>query len=393
MEQEQGIGRPEGLGGASAGPERPGYRRVPVEAIRAFSQTVFERHGFDAEAAAQITDVLVCADLFGIESHGVSRLIKYHRLIRSGAVDVAARPERVFESPLSTVIDAHGAIGQVAAVAAMDDAIARAQAHGVGIAVVRHGNHYGIARYYALRAARAGLIGMSMTNTVAIQVPTFAAEALLGSNPIAFAAPAGTGRDPFLFDAATTVVPRGKIEVYRKRGEALPDGWAVSRTGAPDADAADVLDAIAAHAGGGLLPLGGYGELHGGHKGYGLATIVEILTGVAAAGALSADKTDRADTSQCFWAIDPVLFGDAAGFQNRVAQLMDRLHAARRADDARPVLVAGERELASARAMERAGVPVNDATARELASIGEELGVRVPGALRVRGGIGAQPRP
>ena len=352
------------------------YRLVPYGVISSFCKAVFASYGFVKEEAAQITDVLLQADLFGIESHGISRLIKYHRFIQDGVVQPNATPERVYETAVSAVYDAHSAIGQVMGVRAMSEAIDKAAEHGVGLVEVRGANHYGIAGYYALMAARHDMLGISMTNTVAILVPTFAAEAVLGSNPIALAMP--TGGDPFLYDGATSVATRGKLEVCNKRGVSLGEGWAVSEKGLPESDAQRVLTCIKDRIGGGLLPVGGIGEEQAGYKGYGFATICEILTSVLAGGVSSAQKRDVGDTSQCFWAIDYGIFGDKAAIRARLVALIRELHEARKAAGHERVFVAGEKEFESERARRALGIPINDKTLGEIERIGLERGVTIP---------------
>ena len=164
------------------------------------------------------------------------------------------KPEIVKETPISAVIDGHDGMGQLLGHKAMEMAIEKAKKSGVGIVSVRNSNHYGIAGYYAKMASDQGLIGFSCTNSEAIMVPVYARKAMLGSNPIAWTVPA----DPvdFFFDCSTTVVTRGKLEMYNKMGKATPDGWAVNKDGVPSTDAAEVLGNISRHEGGGILPLG-----------------------------------------------------------------------------------------------------------------------------------------
>ena len=203
------------------------YHHVNYEALHAFCVKVFQGYGFTEEQGKQITNVLLEADLSGIESHGIQRLIRYHKEITSGMVQLSAKPEIVFETPLSAVIEGNDCMGQILGVQAMQLAIDKAKKSGFGMVTVRNSNHYGIAGYYTKMAAEQGLIGMSMTNTEAIMVPTFGKQAMLGTNPIAFAMPASP--TTYSFDAATTVVPRGKLEVYVKRGNGLPLGWLWTR--------------------------------------------------------------------------------------------------------------------------------------------------------------------
>jgi LDH2 family malate/lactate/ureidoglycolate dehydrogenase len=244
------------------------YRQINTVKTRLLCEGVFQSYGFTSDESKIITDVLLRADLYGIESHGIQRLIRYHNEIGSGLVDVSAKPEIVHETGISAVIDAHKAMGQLAGVQGMKLAIQKAKTSGCGMVTVRNSNHYGIAGYYSGMAVESDLIGVSMTNSEAISVPTFGRQAMIGTNPIALAMPA----DPiqFYYDAATTVVPRGKLEVYNKNGKPLPDQWALDAEGRPSSNAAEVLHNIIHKLGGGIAPLGGVGELYGGHKGYGV---------------------------------------------------------------------------------------------------------------------------
>ena len=190
------------------------YQHWSYDTLHRLCMEAFQKFGFTEAEADIIQDVLLTADLYGIESHGMQRMVRYHKCIEKGMIDVHAKPEVVFETPISAVIDAHEAMGQLVSHKAMEMAIEKAKTTGVGIVSVRNSNHYGIAGYYAKMACKEGLMGFSCTNSEAIMVPTFARKAMLGSNPIACAFPA----EPydFFFDASTTVVTRGKLEMYNK---------------------------------------------------------------------------------------------------------------------------------------------------------------------------------
>ena len=186
----------------------------------------FMKFGFSEKDSKIIRDVLLMSDMYGIQSHGMQRLVRYHKGIEKGTIKVDAQPEVVFETPVSAVIDGHDGMGQLIGHYAMELAIKKAKESGVGIVSARNSNHYGIAGYYANMAVEEGLIGFSYTNSEAIMVPTYARKAMLGSNPQAWAAPAEPYN--FFFDASTTVVTRGKLEMYNKLGKQLPDGWALN---------------------------------------------------------------------------------------------------------------------------------------------------------------------
>ena len=241
------------------------YIKYSYEQLKTFCEDCFCHFGFTPDESGIITDVLLMSDLFGIESHGMQRLARYHKGIEKGLIKVDAKPEIVFETPVSAVIDGHDGMGQLISHKAMEIAIEKAKKVGMAVVTVRNSNHFGIAGYYAKMACDAGLLGMAMTNSEAIMVPTFGRKAMLGSNPIAVAMPA----EPydFFFDASTTVVTRGKLEIYNKLGKPLPQGWALDKDGKGTTDAADVLKNIVAKKGGGIMPLGGETEQTGSHKG------------------------------------------------------------------------------------------------------------------------------
>lgn len=241
-----------------------GYVKWSYETLDSLCLEAFEKFGFTKEESRIITDVLLLSDLYGIESHGMQRMVRYHKGIEKGTIHPDAKCEVVFETPVSAVIDGHNGMGQLNGHFAMELAIEKAKKSGVGIVSVRNSNHYGIAGYYAKMACDEGLIGFSCTNSEAIMVPTFGKKAMLGSNPIACSMPADPY--PFFFDCSTTVVTRGKLEMYNKMDKPLPDGWALDKDGKGSNNAPDVLSNIVAKKGGGIMPLGGNSEVTGSHK-------------------------------------------------------------------------------------------------------------------------------
>ena len=351
------------------------YHHVSYEALKKFCIKVFQGYKFNEKQAEQITDVLLAADLSGIESHGVQRLIRYHKEITSGLVKIDAKPEIVFETPLSAVIEGNDCMGQTLSVDAMNLAIEKAKKSGFGMVTVRNSNHYGIAGYYTKLAAQQGLIGMCMTNTEAIMVPTFGRQAMLGTNPIAFAMPA----EPtiYSFDAATTVVPRGKLEVYVKRGNGLPLGWALDENG-HDSDEADrVLKNIIAKTGGGILPLGGSGEMTSGYKGYGFAMLCEIATAILSGGTTSnyIYKTPgRANIAHCFIALDHGMFGDKKEIEANFSKFLQEVRDSAKAEGQDRIFIHGEKEAEAKDRVLREGVYLNDKTYEEMKMIGEFTG-------------------
>ena len=351
------------------------YHRVSYEKLQQFCVEVFKGYGFTQQQAQQITEVLLEADLSGIESHGIQRLIRYHKEITEGLVKIDAMPEVVFETPLSAVIEGNDAMGQLLGVEAMQMAIDKAKAHGFGMVTVRNSNHYGIAGFYTKMAAKEKLIGLSMTNTEAIMVPTFGRQAMIGTNPIAFAMPA----DPtdFSFDAATTVVPRGKLEVYAKRGNGIPMGWALDENGNDSSDADRVLGNIIHKTGGGILPLGGYGELNGGYKGYGYGMLCEIATAILSGGTTSnyIYKTPgRANIAHCFIALDYGMFGDKQTIEKDLSTFMQELRDSNKAEDCDRIYTHGEKETESKSRVMANGVSLNEKTYAEMQMIAAYTG-------------------
>lgn len=349
---------------------------VPAGALRACMERIYVREGFEESDAKKIADVLMQADLFGIESHGAQRMMYYHQNIRSGSVNVAAKPELLRETPVSALIDGHFGMGALTGIFAMEQAIAKAKKTGIGMAVVRNSSHYGIAGYYTLMAEREGLASFSMTNTGPIMVPTFGREMMLGTNPMAFCMPADPY--PFWFDASTTVVTLGKVEVYNKRGKPMPQGWTIDAQGQPCTDAKRMNASILAGERGGILPLGGEGELHSGHKGYGLAIMVEALTGVLAQGMTSPDMCGAHGDHTChfFLAFDPAMFGDPADIRARMSLYLERLRASEKIPGCTRIYTPGEKAFQAMERRLREGIPVEANTLQEVRTIAAELGVQ-----------------
>ncbi len=351
------------------------YCNLPVDKTRAYCEKIFEKHGFNREECRQIVDVILTADLYGIESHGVQRMIRYHNSLIRKHVSPDAKPEIVFETKLSAVIEGAHTMGQTTAATAMRLAISKAKEYGFGAVTVRNCNHYGIAGYYAKMAAREDLLGASSTNTEAIAIPTFGKQPMLGTSPLALCMPA----DPydFLFDAATTVVPRGKIEIYNKRGLPLKEGWAADEYGASCTDAQHVLDNINAKIFGGIFPIGGFSMDTASHKGYGLGIIAEICTSILSGGHTSphVENGGMGDTSFGFLALDYGMFGDKKEIKNRMSVLLQELRESPKADGCDRIYTHGEKEMESQKDKMEHGIPVSDKTVDELRSIGEYVGL------------------
>jgi len=219
---------------------------LPVEKVRQFVTGVFAALGVPAGDAEIASDVLVTADLFGIESHGIGRLRYYYDRLKRGQHQPVTRFEVVREGPATALVDAHHGMGQVIGVRAMQLAIDKARACGMASVAVRNSTHYGIAGYYPLMAVRSGMIGLTCTNARPAVAPTFSIHPMLGTNPLAFGAPTDEEDCPFLFDAATSIVQRGKYEVLEREGKPGTAGWAIDRSGNDVNDPAAVLGGLEA---------------------------------------------------------------------------------------------------------------------------------------------------
>jgi len=350
--------------------------QIDTEKVRRFCETLFQAYGFSAQESKTISDVLLRADLYGIDSHGIHRLVRYHEEITSGQVDVKAKTEIVHETAISACVEANKAMGQLVGVEAMKLAVKKAHNAGCGMVTVRNSNHYGIAGYYTELAAEEDLLGVCMTNTEAICVPTFGSQAMTGTNAIALAMPA----DPFVFsyDAATTVVPRGKLEVYKKNGQPLPDLWALDINGKPCTDAAAVIDNIINKAGGGIAPLGGIGVLHGGHKGYGLSIIVDLFSAVISGGLTSNHvnrKPDHTGICHYFMAIDYGIFGDKTSIKAGMSKFLQELRDSKKAEGHSRIYTHGEKEAQLMEQRIKGQIPVNEKTYEEMKKIAGMLNV------------------
>eukprot|EP00750_Incisomonas_marina_P022090 INCI4845.3.p1 GENE.INCI4845.3~~INCI4845.3.p1 ORF type:complete len:504 (+),score=83.43 INCI4845.3:140-1651(+) len=386
------------------GSEFPEYTLVDAQDLRTFAEDCLKHAGCARENAEVVADVLLSADLRGVSSHGVQRLHLYCDEVRSGVVNGCGyprliQPEQSESSHLAVAaVDGCNAQGAVVGKFCMDIAVKKAKQFGVGIVVARNSNHYGIAGFYAEEVARNhGLIGMSMTNTSAIAAPTGSYVAALGTNPIAFSAPC-LGRPPIVVDMATTTVPFGRVEVYARKGEMLPSNtWAVDAHGKPCLDAHEVI-----HEGGGMLPLGGASEQTGGHKGYCLMMMVELLCGVLAGPPARFGKqvgmsmNPRAlgrkggggSISHFFMAVDPASSGFGLGqagsgtsYRARASELAKQLtELPPLADSATgAVRVPGQRAEQETKHRIRKGIPIHRSVMASLSKLAKTSNVRMPG--------------
>ncbi|MGQ0662810.1 MAG: Ldh family oxidoreductase [Pseudomonadota bacterium] len=352
---------------------------VKAEVARDQLVAIFRAWGMAAETVATTVGVMVETDLRGVDSHGISMLPMYDEMRRQGKLAMNPAIKTVRETHVTALIDAGAGLGHPVSVKAMNLAVDKAQAAGVAVVAVFNSHHFGAAGIYAKIAADRGAIGMvtSSTRYIAV-VPTFAAEPVLGTNPIAFAAPAKRNA-PFLLDMATSTVAAGRVKVHKLNDRPLPEGWVVDEAGRPVTDAALGMRYIFERPVGGLTPLGG-ARLLGSHKGYGLAVMAHILAGTLSGGSFSPirDRTQKPEdpdnVGHFFLAVDPGALRPEGAFEDDLDQVIDVLHAAKRADADQPVLVAGDPELAIRAERLETGIPIPDSLRDQIRAIAERAG-------------------
>ena len=340
--------------------------------LRAFTASVFERLGMPPADAAEGAEVLIDADLAGIESHGIAHLPwhpGYAPGFRRGLVNPTPEVKVLRESLVAATWDADGGLGVLIARRAMEAAIVKAVATGIGMVAVRNGRHFGAAGYYARMAAERDMVGMAMCNVPPLAVAAGSLDRAYGTNPIAMAAPVADSH-PFLLDIATTAVAGGKLEIAQRQGKGIPAGWAVNE------DGTDTGDPEILRKGGALLPLGSYLETSS-HKGYGLGLMVDILTGILP-GMGSALFAPRHEQGWWFaaWRIDA--FRDLAGFKADMKRMAGHLRALRPAPGVEHVQVPGDPEARAREERARLGIPLDVETIEQLEALGGDLGVAFP---------------
>ncbi len=354
---------------------------IPVEIVERFILDVFQGLGVPKEDARICADVLIASDLRGIESHGIGRLKYYYDRIVAGVQFTTTEMEIVKETETTALIDGHHGMGHVIAYRSMRLAMDKAKRYGLGAVAVRNGTHFGIAGYYPLMAANEGMMGLTVTNARPAVAPTFGTEPMLGTNPIAFAAPSDMPF-PFCFDGATPITQRGKIEVAARAEKPVPEGWVIDAAGKPMTDPVRIL-ADLGKAQAALLPLGGAGEQFAGYKGYSLGVVVEILSASLSGGAFMKDLLGFAEDGSrrpymlghFFLAVDIEHFIPLEVSRRITGQIMRDLQNSRKEPGQERIYVAGEKEWEVEEVVRERGVPVNPNLERELQTMRDELGI------------------
>ena len=355
--------------------------RIQADLLEQFMRDVFLGVGVPREDAEICANVLIEADKRGIDSHGINRLKPiYYDRIKDGIQFPVTQFEIVREGPTTAVIDGHDGMGHVISHRAMKMAIEKAKNYGMGMVAVRNSTHYGIAGYYATMATEAGMIGITGTNARPSIAPTFGVENMLGTNPIVFGMPTDE-EFPFVIDCATSITQRGKIEVYDKLGKEMPEGWVIDEHGNTRTDTHQVLtDLVKGTAA--LTPLGGIGEDLGGYKGYGYATVVEILSAALQGGSylkmllgFENGKKVPYHLGHFFMAIDINAFTELSEFQKTTGNILRDLRASKKAPGHDRIYTAGEKEYLAWMERKDSGIPVNQELQREILTLQQELGL------------------
>ena len=341
-------------------------RFIQFEVLEKFMVNVMVKAGIPEADAKIVGDVLLQADKLGFDSHGVNRFKSiYLDRIREGILNPVTNYKIVKEGPTTAVIDGQNGMGHVIAYKAMKLAIEKAKKFGMGMVTVRNSSHYGFAGYYPLMAVRENMIGITGTNARPSIAPTFGVENMLGTNPMTFGIPSDESF-PFLLDCATSITQRGKVELYAREGKDLPKGWVIDRNGESKTNSSKVLeDLISGNAA--LTPLGGVGEETGGYKGYGYATVVEILSAALQQGSFMKMLIGSRDGKKVpysvghfFIVIDISSFTDPEDFKRTTGNILRELRASKKMPGQTRIYTAGEKENDTWLRRKDKGVPFND---------------------------------
>ncbi len=355
---------------------------VDWKTITNFVVDAFKGYGIPEEDAKICADVLLESDKRGIESHGVNRFKPiYLDRIKAGIQNPVTNFEIIKETPTTAVVDGHDGMGQVIGVKAMNMAIEKAKKYGMGMVVARNSTHYGIAGYYATMASNAGCIGITGTNARPSIAPTFGVENMLGTNPLTFGMPTDE-EFPFVLDCATSITQRGRIEYYSRLGNPTPAGMVIGRDGQAKTDSDQILSDLNTGRAA-LAPLGGIGEELAGYKGYGYATVVEILSAALQQGNFLRALTGIGENGEkvpfhlghFFMAIDTEAFMGLEAFKKTCGDILRELRSSTKAPGEDHIYTAGEKEYLVWQQRKDSGVPINEAVQKEIIKIRDELGL------------------
>jgi LDH2 family malate/lactate/ureidoglycolate dehydrogenase len=341
--------------------------------LKNFMIRYFQRWNVPPQDAAIAADVLLSADMRGIESHGMIRLFTYYgSRLSKGLIDPTSPINVVRETMTTLTLSGENGLGQVVAFKSMQRCIDKARQCGLAITSVRNSNHFGIAGYYAMMALEQDMIGISLTNSQPLVAPTHGRASILGTNPIAVAIPAGEEL-PFVLDMATSIVPIGKVNVYSKAGKNVPAGWGMDSQGCVTESPDEIMS------GGALMPLGGI-EIMSGYKGYGLSLLVDILSGVLSGASFGSEvgkvrQDKQANVGHFFLALRLDAIRPPEEFKRDMDALIRELKTSPKAAGENRIFIHGEKEFERAWKHQAEGVPLMASTVQSLQQAGREAGV------------------
>jgi ureidoglycolate dehydrogenase (NAD+) len=340
---------------------------VQAEVLRKTEWQIFRKMGFSEEGAAMIADSLLEADLRGVSSHGAIRIPVYCDRLEHKVVFPDQPMDVAVDYGAVAVIDGHDTFGQISGTRAMRLAIEKASRYGVGCVGVRHSHHYGTAAYFAQMALEADMIGFSTTNTNPLMPPPGGKKKIVGNNPISYAVPAGRHL-PIVLDMACSTVAHGKLQVAAKKGIEIPFGWATDADGHPTTDAAEAMKGF-------LCPVGG-------HKGFGLAEIMELLCGPLVGSGFGEEVTGLTgcyerpqNCGHFFAALDVSKFGDRDAFKQRVNRYIDFVKSCPVNEEVSGVYMPGEIEYQTREKRLAEGIPLPAGIAEDLVRLTDSLGI------------------
>lgn len=346
---------------------------INFDLLERFMADVFVKLGVPADDAKIVADVLITSDKLGIDSHGIGRFKPiYIDRIKDGILNPVTKIDVIKETYTTAILDANDGMGHVVSKKAMEMAIEKAKIYGIGMVTVKNSSHYGFAGYYPLMASKEGMIGITGTNARPSIAPTFGVENMLGTNPLTFAIPTDEEFD-FLLDCATSTSQRGKIEKYSREGKQLPEGWVIDDEGNVRTDTDQVLiDLTKGKAA--LTPLGGVGEELAGYKGYGYATVVEILSSALHLGPFMKALTDVDENGNkkpyklghFFIAINVENFVEIDKFRKQTGDMLRELRSSKKAPGCDKIYTAGEKEYLTYQYRKDKGVPMNDVLIKQI---------------------------
>lgn len=341
--------------------------KYAIESLREFGIQVAQKVGMSQQDAQTLLKNLLLSDMRGIRSHGMTRLSGYVTRIERGITSATAQPDITMEAGAVFSMDGNNGMGSTIGTAAMQECICRAKKYGISFATISHASHYGFGGFYAMQAAAENMVGFSICNSPALVAPFGGATAMLGTNPLSVAVPAGKHPD-LVLDMATSTVAKGKIALALKEGKLIPDSWALDSQGNPTTDPA------AANVGA-LTPLGGA-------KGYALALIIDVLCACLAGGNNSRqiprmfeNPTEPSGVGYCMGAIDISKFLDVEDFKTRADAMYDELKAGLPAPGFSQIMIPGEIEYHLAQKNEAEGLEISEATLQEFQSLSQRYQV------------------